>query len=149
MVKGAKRVEEPVIRGVDHVAILVEDIDTAIPYYRDVLGMPVIGDELNDNVGVRLVYLDAGNIIIQLVSPFRAGPIQDHLTTRGEGLHHVCFLVEDIDPAIEDLAPGKAITVAIGGRNRRTCFLPDRPSGLIMELSEIDERAVERPAAVG
>ncbi len=135
--------QEPTIQGVDHVAILVEDPDTALPYYRDVLGMAVIGDELNHNVGVRLVYLDAGNIIIQLVSPFRPGPIQDHLTNRGEGLHHVCFQVEDIAQAIDALAPDQTIQVAVGGRNRRTCFLPDRPNGLIMELSEIDEISVE------
>jgi methylmalonyl-CoA/ethylmalonyl-CoA epimerase len=130
--------EQP-FRGVDHVAIIVRDADAALPYYQNELGMQLIDDEINENVNVRLVYLDAGNVKVQLVTPLGPGPLQDHLRDHGEGLHHICFQVDEINEAIEDLTDGADVTVSVGGRNRRTCFLPDRPNGLIMELTEIEE----------
>ncbi len=129
------------VAGIDHVGLLVRDIDASIPYFRDVLGMQVVGDDVNEQAAVRLVYLDAGNMILQLVSPYGPGPIADALEARGEGLHHLCFQVESIPAALEELAPGKNVAITRGGRNRRTAFLPDRPSGLIIELTEIDEIA--------
>ena len=98
------------IRGVDHVAIVVEDADAALPYYRDVLGMRLIGDERNLHANVRLVYLDAGNVIVQLVAPFGPGPVQDHLTRAGEGLHHICLRVDDIPQML----------IEIGDQHRNT-----------------------------
>jgi methylmalonyl-CoA/ethylmalonyl-CoA epimerase len=53
----------------DHIAIAVRDIDRALPYYVETLKLPVVGDELLPDMGVRLVYLDAGNTFIQLVQP--------------------------------------------------------------------------------
>jgi len=127
------------LTGIDHVAVLVRDIDASLPYYTDVLGIPVVGDDVNAAANVRLLYLDAGNMVIQLVSPFGPGAIADALAKRGEGLHHICFQTQSIDIAIDTLAPGSEVAVSIGGRNRRTCFLPDRPNGLIMELTELEE----------
>jgi catechol 2,3-dioxygenase-like lactoylglutathione lyase family enzyme len=125
--------------GVDHIGLLVHDIEAALPYYTDVLGFTVVGDDVNASANARLVYLDAGNMIIQLVSSFGPGIIADALAERGEGLHHVCFQTESIDSAAAYLAPGAKVNVTIGGRNRRTSFLPDRPNGLIMELTELEE----------
>ena len=125
--------------GIDHIGLLVRDIDASLPYYTDVLGFPVVGDDVNETAKARLLYLDAGNMIIQLVSPFGPGAIADALASQGEGLHHVCFQTENIHSAIDSLAPGANVAVTIGGRNRRTCFLPDRPNGLIMELTELEE----------
>ena len=127
------------IAGIDHIAILVRDIEASLAYYTDVLGFPVVDDDLNEGASVRLLYLDAGNMIIQLVSPYGPGAIADALAVQGEGLHHVCFRTGNIDTAIDSLAPGADATVSVGGRNRRTCFLPDRPNGLIMELTELEE----------
>ncbi len=132
---------ESPVRGIDHVAILVRDIDASIPYYVEVLGMTVTEEDQNTSAAARLVYLNAGNMTVQLVSPFGPGAIADALASRGEGLHHICFTVDDIPEALEHLAPAHPVSVSIGGRNRRTAFLPDRPNGLIMELTEIEETA--------
>ena len=133
--------------GVDHIGLLVRDIEAALPYYTDVLGFTVVGDDVNASANARLVYLDTGNMIIQLVSSFGPGVIADALAEQGEGLHHVCFQTEKIDGAVAYLSPGADVTVTVGGRNRRTCFLPDRPNGLIMELTELEE--VEQPGSAG
>lgn len=64
------------------------------PYFLftvETLKLPVVGDELLPDVGVRLVYLDASNTFIQLVQPTTSTAITRFLKERGEGLHHICF----------------------------------------------------------
>lgn len=126
------------IAGIDHVALIVRDIDAALPFYTEQLGFRLISDELTQaSGGARLAYLDAGNIILQLVSPTGdSGPIADALHADGEGLHHICLTVDDIDQTLAALAPGTNPPIAVGGRGRRTAFLPIRPNGLITELTE-------------
>lgn len=126
------------VAGIDHVALLVRDIDASLPYFTDQLGFTLLSDERSPaSGGVRLAYLDAGNIIIQLVCPLaESGPLVDHLATKGEGLHHICLTVDDIDRTLTDLAPGTDVPVVVGGRGRRTAFVPERPSNLIIELTE-------------
>lgn len=139
------------ISGIDHIALVVRDIDAALPWFVDQLGFALIGDELTPaSGGARLAYLDAGNITLQLVSPIGgAGPIAEHLAAHGEGLHHVCFAVDDIERTIAALAPDADIPVVVGGRGRRTAFLPGMRSGLITELTEtapVGTAAAERVA---
>lgn len=128
------------IAGIDHVALLVRDIDAALPYYTEQLGFRLIADEQTQaSGGARLAYLDAGNVVIQLVSPTAAnGPIADHLNSHGEGLHHICLTVDDIEQTLAAFAPGADVPIALGGRGRRTAFLPSRPNGLITELTEAE-----------
>ncbi len=86
---------------------------------------------------MRLVYLDAGNVMIQLVSPTgESGPIAEHLATYGDGLHHICLAVDDIEATVIALSPDAEVPVGLGGRGRRTTFLPGKQGGLITELTE-------------
>jgi methylmalonyl-CoA/ethylmalonyl-CoA epimerase len=126
------------INGIDHIGLLVRDIDVSLDFFTKQLGFTLLGDEITAaSGGVRLVYLDAGNVTLQLISPTGAtGLIADHLSTHGEGLHHMCLAVDDIDRSIADLAPASNVEVVVGGRGRRTAFLPDRPGGLMLELTE-------------
>jgi methylmalonyl-CoA/ethylmalonyl-CoA epimerase len=128
---------QPAIAGIDHIGLVVRDIDASLPYYTDQLGFRLISDESTTaSGGARLVYLDTGTVTLQLVSPLGSGPIADALAQRGEGLHHLCMTVDDIDESIASLAPGATVPVALGGRGRRTAFLPVRPNGLVIELTE-------------
>jgi len=125
------------LRRLDHVAIAVRDADQAIPYYRDVLGLPVVGDELAEEPGVRLVYLDAGNSLLQLVEPAREdGPVAEFLDQYGEGLHHVCFATDDMADAVARLDGTGQTRIFRGGRDRLACFLVERPNGVRVELTE-------------
>lgn len=123
---------------VDHVGVVVHDIDGALPFYRDRLGLPLLAAEELPQVGVRLVYLAAGPTTLQLVEPIAPGPLMDRLAERGEGLHHLCFEVPDIELALRRLAPGEDVSVTIGGRGRRACFLPGSVNGLRIELTECE-----------
>jgi methylmalonyl-CoA epimerase len=121
---------------VDHIGVAVHDADEALAYYTDQLRLKPVGDEIAPDPGVRLVYLDAGNLLIQLVQPVREGPVAAFLRARGEGLHHVCFQVDRIEPVLQGL-PGEAgARIFGGGRDRRACFLLSEPNGVRIELTE-------------
>lgn len=126
------------IDGVDHVAVAVRDLDAGLPYYVERLGLPLLGREELPEAGVRVVYLRAGTVTLQLVQPLGAGPLADFLAEQGEGLHHVCFAVADIPRALETLATGADVRVVPGGRGRRACCLPPQPTGLRVELTETE-----------
>lgn len=127
------------VRQVDHVAVAVRDTDAALPYFTGALGLTVVGDEYAPAPGVRLTYLDGGNVVLQLVCPHRDGPVATFLAEQGEGLHHVCFAVNDLEDSLTGLG-GEPSAVFPGGRGRRCAFLPDRPSGVRIELTEWQPR---------
>ena len=91
-------------KSLDHIAIVVHDIDAALGFYRDQLGFAVVVDEVIESGGVRLTHLDLGNIHLQLVQPMSEDhPLQEHLREHGEGLHHLCLLVDSVAETIADL----------------------------------------------
>ena len=86
------------LRRLDHVALVVRDTDEALRFYRDRLGLRVASSEELPGQQVRLTHLDAGNAYIQLVEPLQLdSPLQSWLDEHGEGLHHLCFGVDDVD----------------------------------------------------
>jgi methylmalonyl-CoA/ethylmalonyl-CoA epimerase len=135
------------LRRIDHVAVAVWDADAALGHFTRVLGLRVVHDEALPHVGVRLVYLSTDGTVgsaavIQLVQPIAATAVRDHLSAHGEGLHHICFTVDNIDEVLAALPPEDAGAVFVGGRARRCAFLGSSPSGLRVELTE-ERRAAE------
>lgn len=128
----------PLFEGIDHVAIAVSDTDTALRYYTEVLRLRVVHDEIADDPGVRLTYLDGGGTYLQLVQPVRNGPVSDFIAERGEGLHHICFLAASIADAVQQMPGESDARVFLGGRGRRACFLLHSPENVRIELTETD-----------
>jgi methylmalonyl-CoA/ethylmalonyl-CoA epimerase len=131
------------LRRLDHVAVAVRNTDEALRYFRDRLGLAVARSEEIETPHVRLTYLDAGNAYIQLVEPLEpeldlARSIEEH----GEGLHHLCFGVDDVASAIRELAPNGAPAAAMGsGRGRVSAFVPGEPAhGVRVECTEFRRR---------
>ena len=88
----------------DHIAILVRDTEEALTFYRDTFGLEVLLSEELGEVGVRLTHLDMGNVKLQLVQPLREDhPLMAQLNERGEGLHHLCWGVDDTEEAMKGL----------------------------------------------
>lgn len=131
---------------VDHVAIAVWDIDASLAYYTNELGLLLVGDEQLPQVGVRLAYLDAGNVFVQLVQPTSSETIRRFLEERGEGLHHLCFAVESIPDVLHRFVGEEQAQIFLGGRGRRCAFLLGHPNGIITELTEIAPFIPERRA---
>jgi methylmalonyl-CoA/ethylmalonyl-CoA epimerase len=72
-----------------------------------------------------------------LVQPLRPGAVADYLTVHGEGLHHVCFVVDEVVSALQAL-PGSERTdrVYVGGRGCLVSFIAARPSNVNIEFTE-------------
>lgn len=88
----------------DHIAIAVKDTEEALMFYRDTLRLPVLLSEVLDKVGVRLTHLDMGNVQLQLVEPLsEEHPIAKFIEERGEGMHHLCWQVDDAEEAMVKL----------------------------------------------
>jgi methylmalonyl-CoA/ethylmalonyl-CoA epimerase len=128
------------IRRLDHIAIAVQDTGSALSYFRDQLGLTVVSSEENAAARARLTYLDAGNAFVQLVAPLAAdAPIAAHLREHGEGLHHLCFGVEDVVAAAAELSAAAVGDVAIGsGRGKPSAFLQGKPAnGTLIEVTAL------------
>ena len=124
------------IVGVDHLGIVVHDVDAALPFFVGRLGMTERDREDLPAVGVRLLYLETGSGTVQLLQPLGPGPAREQLDQHGEGPDHLCYTVDDIPSALAVLAPGVEVPIFMGGRGRRACFLPGRQYGLRIELTE-------------
>ena len=97
---------------IHHIALVVEDADAALGFYRDVLGLRTSVDRVIEEQGVRGVLLpmpgDLGSAEceIEIIQPVRDGTgVAKFLAAQGEGLHHVCLQSTDI---AADLAAAKA-----------------------------------------
>jgi methylmalonyl-CoA/ethylmalonyl-CoA epimerase len=123
------------------VAIAVKNLDEALRFYRDTLGLPVHGQAVREDQGVKAAVLTIGQSEIELLEPL--GPdtaVGRFLERRGEGLHHICFQTDDIDKDLTDL---KAKGVELidqeprQGLAGRICFLhPRSTKGVLLELAQ-------------
>lgn len=127
------------IQSLHHIAILVRDADSALPFYVERLQLAVVGDEWLPHAGVRLTYLAGGSTLIQLVQPIHPGPLQDDLERHGEGLHHICFAVDNLEATLHRVAPDAAVAIQEAVNGRRTVFLPPGPNGVRIELLEVTQ----------
>ena len=129
------------LRRLDHVAVAVADTDRALEYFAGRLGLEVASTEVIETPHVRLTYLDAGGVFIQLVEPLDdESPIAVHLAEHGEGLHHIAFAVEDVAGTAAELADPGAPDVTLGsGRGRPSAFVPGDPHhGVRVEVTGAD-----------
>jgi catechol 2,3-dioxygenase-like lactoylglutathione lyase family enzyme len=115
---------------------LVVDADKASAVFVSDFGLEPAEDWTQPDGAFRLVYLDSGDTTLQLVQPIAPGPLMDELNQRGEGLHHVCFLVDDLDQTLSDLPFAGNGAPYVGGRGSRVCFLSGRRHGVLVELTE-------------
>jgi methylmalonyl-CoA/ethylmalonyl-CoA epimerase len=96
------------IRGlgkVHHVALIVRDIDESLRVWRDLLGLPVEVVLPIEQDRVTIAFLTVGESKVELVQPTDGSTgVARFLESKGEGFHHVCFEVPDIDAALAGLA---------------------------------------------
>lgn len=132
---------------VDHVGIAVRDLDSACATYRALLGAEVSGRELVAGQSVEVAFLRLpGDTRLELIAPAdESSPLTRFLETRGEGMHHVCVLVENLDAVLDDLVAAGVPLVderaRIGAEGARIAFLrPAALGGVLLELKEKQER---------
>jgi methylmalonyl-CoA epimerase len=127
------------LRRLDHVAIAVRDTEKALDYFCGRLGLKVVHTDVLDEPPLVLTYLDAGNAYVQLIAP-RSGEsdLTRWLDEHGEGIHHLCFGVDDVAGAAAVLSSTEVDRIALGqGRGRTSAFVPNgAPHGVTVELTE-------------
>lgn len=127
------------VKRLDHVGIAVHDTAEALRYFAEHLGLRVHHSEEIPVPRVRLTYLDAGNAWVQLVEPLdQDSAIARHLRDVGEGVHHVCFGVDDVLSAAAAFGvdPDAGAPVLGSGRGRRSAFVPGTVHGVQFECTE-------------
>jgi methylmalonyl-CoA/ethylmalonyl-CoA epimerase len=129
------------IKKVHHVGIVVREMEQAMRFYRDTLGLHLHRLETIEDQGVKAALLNLGDSEIELLEPVTPETgIARYLESRGEGLHHVCFEVDRVD---RDLAALKEQQIELIdqtpriGLAGRICFLHPRAlDGTLVELCE-------------
>ncbi|MEA2237712.1 MAG: methylmalonyl-CoA/ethylmalonyl-CoA epimerase [Thermoanaerobaculia bacterium] len=124
----------------DHIGIAVKSLDAAKIY--EALGLTVEHIETVETQGVRTAFLAAGDAMIELLEP--SGPqstIAKFIEKRGEGIHHICFRVDDIESHLARLKQsGYRLINEVpvpGAHGCRVAFLhPAAGNGVLIELSE-------------
>ena len=129
----------------DHVGIAVHDLDNAVEGYRARYGVSPLYREVVETQGVEEAMIPVGGSFVQLLAPLDGeGPVSRFLERRGEGVHHLAFLVADIDVALEHLKSQGANlvdeTARLGGRGARIAFVhPADLTGTLIELVELGD----------
>ncbi len=123
-----------------HVGIAVQNLEEAVAFYRDVLGLVPHPPQTAD--GATIVGLSLGDSAVELLTASDAeSPIGKFLAKRGAGIHHICFRVPDLDAAMARCraAGYRPIDEAprAGADGRRIAFLhPKATAGILLELTD-------------
>jgi len=128
------------IEKIHHVGIAVHNLDEALKFYRDTLGLHVHASATVEDQGVKAALLTIGESEIELLEPLSPeSAVGRFLQRKGEGLHHICFQTPDVDSELEGLKQ-KGVEL-VDQKPRRglagmICFLHPRASrGVLTELA--------------
>ena len=130
----------------DHVAIAVPDLEGALQFWRDQLGVTVEGIEEVPTEGVRVAFLNTGEGKTELLEATRPdSAVAQFLASGRKGIHHVAYRVKDLAATLEHLRDqGVVLTAAEptdGSRGTRVAFVhPQSSGGVLIELIEAPER---------
>ncbi|RNF41099.1 methylmalonyl-CoA epimerase [Planococcus salinus] len=130
------------MKKVDHIGIAVRDLKEVLPYYTETLGCPLLKIEEVSSEKVRVAFIDAGNIKLELLEPLDdTSAISKFIEKKGEGIHHIAFGVENIEKRMEELRE-KGVRLLneqpkAGAGGALVSFLhPKSSNGVLYELCE-------------
>jgi methylmalonyl-CoA/ethylmalonyl-CoA epimerase len=130
------------VKRIDHIGIAVKGIEQAGKFYTDILGLEIENIEHVSDQRVNVAFVPVADSEVELLeSTDSDGPIAKYLSSRGEGVQHIAFRVEDIEEALRELkekgvrlvdqAPRK------GAGGARIAFIhPKETNGVLVELCE-------------
>jgi methylmalonyl-CoA/ethylmalonyl-CoA epimerase len=133
----------PHIKAINHVAVVVEDMEKPLAFWRDALGLKL--HELRDVPAEKsqVAFLPVANGEIELVKPTSDDSgIAKYLAKRGQGMHHICLEVDDIEGMMSQL---KAKNIRLINEEPRTAvdgkkyaFVhPESTGGVLVELYQL------------
>jgi methylmalonyl-CoA/ethylmalonyl-CoA epimerase len=131
---------------INHVAIVVEDIDAALDFWQQTFGLRLDHVEEVPSQKSKVAFLPLGESEIELVQPTTTvSGLANFLEKRGEGMHHICIEVEDIDAALAELkSKGVRLINEVPEElpGRKMAFIhPKAANGVLVELYQLTGRA--------
>jgi methylmalonyl-CoA/ethylmalonyl-CoA epimerase len=138
-----KRINMPRVKQINHVAVVVDDMEKALSFWRDALGLELHGLRDVPAEKSQVAFLPLPGSEVELVQPTTDDSgIAKYLAKRGPGMHHLCLEVDDIDGMISQL---KSKGVRLINEEPRTAadgkkyaFLhPESTSGVLVELYQV------------
>jgi methylmalonyl-CoA/ethylmalonyl-CoA epimerase len=127
---------------IHHIAIVVRDLDAALALYRGALGLEMTERREVPAEGVEIAFLPAGEGEIELLRPLdKESGVARFLEKHGEGLHHICLTVEDVEAAMGRLQEAGAQLLSeeprVNEHGTRYAFVhPKSAHGVLLELYE-------------
>lgn len=126
---------------VHHVAMIVRDLDDSLGFWRDMLGLPVELVLPIEQDRVTIAFLPVGESRVELVMPADDSTgVARFLASKGEGFHHVCFEVPDIQLSLDRLAADGLTLIDVaprkGGEGPVAFVHPKSCHGVLVELIE-------------
>ena len=131
------------IKKINHIAIAVNNIEDAAKFYQQVLGLDLSGVEVVVSQKTRVGFLRIGESNIELVQPAEPGsPLAKFLESKGQGIHHICFEVDDVEAEVKAYIEKGATLIDTqprpGAHNTKVAFVhPKSSNGVLIELCEL------------
>ena len=133
------------VKRIDHIAIVVEDIESTLGFWRDALGLELAHIEDVPDQKSLVAFLPVGESEIELVRPTTDDSgVAKYLQKRGPGMHHISLEVDDIEGMLAQLkAKGVRLineTPVLGAGGKQIAFIhPESTSGVLVELYQQPE----------
>ncbi len=130
------------ITRIDHIGIAVQNINDALAFFERALGMKLDRQETPEGENARIAFLPVGGSDVELVEPIGdESGLAKFMEKRGEGIHHICFEVDDLDAALARLKEhGVQLineTPRTNAQGQRYAFVhPKSAHGVLVELYE-------------
>lgn len=131
------------IKKVDHIAVVVPDLDAAMKFWVEAFGLSLERIEAVPREGVDVAFLPVGQSEIELLQPTDPeSGVARYLEKRGAGLHHLCFEVDDIEATLSRLKAADIQlineTANVGADGKKYAFVhPKGTGGVLVELYEL------------
>ena len=130
------------ILGIEHIGLAVNSLDTDAPFWKHVLKISHKGTEAVEDQGVTTDIYDTGRGKVELLEALGENTVVGKfLKNRGPGIHHVCFEVDDINNAINELKESNIRVLSdnptTGAEGYKVVFIhPKSTGGVLVELAE-------------
>ena len=130
------------VKQIDHIGIAVKSLDQAGRFYTDVLGLPTQETEAVEDQKVTVAFIPVADSEVELLESTEPdGPVARYIESKGEGIQHIAYRVENLDEALAELKE-KGVRLIDqeprkGAGGARIAFIhPKETHGVLVELCE-------------
>jgi len=128
------------VKRIDHIAVVVDNIETSLAFWRDALGMDLTHlEEVKEQESI-VAFLPTGGSEVELVRPTtETSGVAKYLAKRGPGMHHICLEVDHLEEMLAQMkAKGVKLineTPTVGAGGKKIAFIhPSSANGVLVEL---------------